>query len=419
MNLVVYGSWHLAEVYAIGLCELGNTVTLICNEKVAQGYKNGAPPVFEPEISEGVLKHLSTGKLIIRTAPIKGSGDICFFAQDVISTDAGVDMSDIETHFDSIAASGLFMTICISSQLPIGTCRRWQVTYPKINIVYFPEYLRFGDALERFLHPDYIVLGGDTSSVNVILDVFVTVQSPKFSVSLEEAEMSKHAANIFVAMTVSFISELTKFSEHFDVDLSKVGSILRCDKRIGEKAYTLPGLGFSGTVERDINVLLNEAKKNGFHLPLFEQVKAVNNTHNAFMEAQLKLRFPNIQGKQIGILGATYKPFTSNMRGSLVMPLISWLIQAGASVKLFDPLIEKNEYSVPDVHQAFSGSDAIVIAVAKKEFRELDIASLADVMKSKIIIDPANMLPKKWSSDNQEIDYVCIGRGITKITKNK
>ncbi len=412
MKVSVYGSWHLAEVYAIGLCELGHSVNLISDGVIYENYLMGKPPVFEPDISEALKKHAAAGNLVFsnNASDPKNRTEICFFAQDVNITVKGVDIKDIDAHFQKTARSGNFKIICVSSQVPIGTCDRWQKANKKINIVYFPEFLRFGDALQRFLQPDYMVFGGDKKSTQKISAVFSNVSSPKFFVSLAEAEISKHAANIFVAMSVSFVSELTKFSKKFNVNLEKIGAILRLDKRVGPKSYVMPGLGFSGTVERDIKVLINEAKKIKTKLPLFESIIAVNNAHNRFIETELSKRFKNFKNKKISFLGATYKPFTSNMRGSLIAPLMKKLESRGAKVLLFDPLVEDNNYKVKTISEAFANADAIIIAVGKKDFKEAPYQKLISLMKKKIIIDAANMFTKE-DAKKLKVDYSSIGRG--------
>jgi len=412
MKITVYGSWHLAEVYAVGICELGHEVRLVSYGDVFENYKKGKPPVFEPGIAEKMKEYTKSGKLFFsdNIADSRNKADICFFAQDVNIVSSGVDMKDIQNHFNRIIKSKNFKIICISSQLPIGTCGKWQKKNKNVGIVYFPEFLRFGDALRRFIEPDYIVLGGDKRFIDRVFDVFSSVKSPKFSVSLEEAEMSKHAANIFVAMTVSFVSELTKFSERFNIDFDKIGEILRADKRVGPKAYTLPGLGFSGTVKRDILVLINEAKKFKRKLPMFEQIIAVNDEHNKFIEYQLRSYFKSFVGKKIGFLGATYKPFTSNMRGSLVAPLMGILKKEGAKVVLFDPLVEDNIFKVGSIDEVFSDADAVVVVVGKKEFKEAPYQDLISSMRKKTIIDAANMF-KKEDVKKLGVDYSSIGRG--------
>lgn len=413
MKVTVYGSWHLAEVYAIGFCRLGHEVRLVSkNSKVFQSYQKGEPPVFEPGIKEGIKNYVDKGRLFFsgNIADPKNKTNICFFAQDVNITPKGVDMKNIQDHFNSVAKSKNFKTICISSQLPIGTCRRWQKAHSDIKIVYFPEFLRFGDALKRFVEPDYIVLGGEAKAVQKVSEVFVKVKSPKFLVSLEEAEMAKHAANIFVAMTVSFISELTKFSERFNINFERIGEILRADKRVGPKAYTLPGLGFSGTVKRDILVLIYEARKFKKRVPMLKQIIAVNDEHNQYIENELRARFKTFRGKKISFLGATYKPFTSNMRGSLVAPLMKLLEKEGAKITLYDPLVEDSVYKINSIYEAFLNADAVVVAVGKKDFREAPYRKLISSMKRKVIIDAANMF-KKEDAKKLGVDYSSIGRG--------
>jgi UDPglucose 6-dehydrogenase len=413
MKTVVYGSWHLAEVYAIGLCKLGHEVTLVARPEVVEEYKKGKPPVFEPGVAEGIKEYAASGKLKFSTYIAEPSlkSDICFFAQDCTITPEGIDMVDIKNQFDAVARSGNFKIISISAQLPIGTCRLWQNEYPEIQVVYYPEFLRLGDAIKRFIETDTLVLGGDPEAVEKVFDFFVSTQVPKFSVTLEEAEMSKHAANIFVAMSVSFLSELTKFSDHFNINLERIGEILRADKRVGPKAYVMPGMGFSGeTVERDIRVLIHEAQKFGVKLPMFEQVIAVNAEHNKFIERELRKRISDMKGKKVAFIGATYKPFTSTLRGSLVAPLMDTLAKEGVSVALYDPLVEKNAYTVTSLSRAFEGADAVVITVGKKEFKEADYGVLIPSMRQKIVIDAANMF-KKEDVKKLGVDYSSIGRG--------
>ena len=413
MKAAVYGSWHLAEVYAMGLCDLGHEVRLIASEPVVSDYRNFKPPVLEPGIVERLQTYTKNGMISFSTdaRDISNKAEVCFFAEDCTVTKQGVDMADIETKFRRVAGSGHFKIISVSSQLPIGTCRRWQKKYRNVRIVYYPEFLRLGDALKRFIEPDYIVLGGDEDATKHVFEFFSAVETPKFAVSLEEAEMSKHAANIFVAMTVSFLSELTKFSEHFNVNLEHIGKILRADKRVGPKAYTMPGMGFSGeTLERDIRVLIQEAKRLRIKLPLFEQIIAVNDAHNLFIEREPRKRIKTMRGKKIGFIGATYKPFTSTLRGSLVAPLMKKLAKEGAIIALYDPLVEANPSIVATIDDAFSKADAVVITVGKKEFKDAPYKKLITSMRKKIIIDAANMFTKE-DARKLDIDYSSIGRG--------
>lgn len=412
MKTTVYGSWHLAEVYAIGLCELGHEVRLVSNDEIYQNYKRGKPPVFEPGITEGIKKYTESGMLSFSNdiCDPKNQADVCFFAQDVNIIPTGVDMDDIERHFATVAKCGLFKIIMVSSQTPIGTMRVWQKKYKNITIIYFPEFLRFGDALKRFVEPDYIVLGGDNEVTPNALSFFERINSPKFSVTLEEAEMAKHAANIFVATTVSFVSELSKFSDYFNINFETIGQILRADKRVGTKAYTFPGLGFAGTVERDFKVLINLGKKIKIKLPMLQQVIAVNNEHNKFIEKEIGKYLKKVKGKKVSFLGATYKPFTSNTRGSLVTPIMKRLEKKGAIVALYDPLVEDNAYKVSSINEAFFKADVVVIVVGKKEFKEADYKKLIASMKKKIIIDAANMFTKE-DAKKFGVDYTSIGRG--------
>lgn len=411
MRATVYGSWHLASVYAIGLGVLGHEVRLVAPKDVLARYESGEPPVFEPGLKEGIIRLRSEGRLSFGGDFVSGGGEVCFFAEDCKVTESGVDLAAFRSLFDPVASSGIFKTIAVSSQMPLGTCRGLQAAHPGVRIVYFPEFLRLGAALERFLKPDFIVVGGEGGDASAVLDFFAAVDCPKFATTFEEAEMVKHAANAFVATTVSFISELTKFSERYNVNLERVGAILRNDKRIGPKAYVMPGMGFSGeTIERDIRALLDLARQNGFELPMLREVIAVNNEHNRFVEFELTRRFPDFRGRKIGFLGATYRPLTSTLRGSLFAPLMERLAAAGAEVALYDPNVESSPFLVQDAGNVFDGADAVVISVPKAAFRELDFAALVRLMRAKIIIDAANLIPMD-SALSLGVDYRTIGRG--------
>ncbi len=414
MRTAVYGSWHLAEVYAIGLCHLGHEVRLIARPEVVANYKKGKPPVFEVGIEEGIKDFVDKGTLSFSDSieDPSNKNEFCFFAQDCTVTPEGIDMADIRNQFEKIVKSGNFKKIIISAQLPIGTCRLWQEAYPEVDIFYYPEFLRLGDALKRFVEPDYTVIGGKKELIDSVMAFFAPITSPKFPATLEEAEMSKHAANIFVAMSVSFLSELTKFSLPFDVDLDLIGKILRADKRVGPKAYVMPGMGFSGeTVERDIRVLIKEAKGLGMKLPMFEQIIEVNKEHNKFIENKLRECYGDMKGKKIAFIGATYKPFTSTLRGSLVAPLMETLKKEGAKIVLYDPLVEDNAYKISSMDEAFKDADAAVITVAKKEFKEADYGKLIPSMRNKVIVDAANMFTKA-DAKKMSVNYSSIGRGV-------
>lgn len=413
MRTTVYGSWHLASVYGVGLASLGHEVRLVAPDQVRQRYDAGEPPVFEPGMEEGIRDLREAGRLSfssdIREAA--NAGEVCFFAEDCKVTEAGVDLAAFRSLFGEVAGAHSWQVMAVSSQVPLGTCRELVREYPDMAIVYFPEFLRLGSALERFLKPDFIVVGGASDAVARVLDFFTTIECPKFAVTLEEAEMTKHAANAFVATTVSFISELTKFSERFNVNLERIGAILRNDQRIGKKAYVMPGMGFSGeTVERDIRVLLDLARENGFPLPMLREVISVNDEHNRFIEKTLRAALPDVRGRKVGFLGATYRPQTSTLRGSLFAALMDRLAAEGASVVLFDPNVEASPYLVPDAVAVFDGTDAVVISVSKPAFRELDFKALIGGMRGRLVIDAANLLPIE-TAKSLAIEYHSIGRG--------
>jgi UDPglucose 6-dehydrogenase len=414
MKTTVVGSWHLASIYASGLCTLGHEVRLVCSDEVRRRYERGDPPVFEPGLREAIERFVQ-GRQLSFSSDMNdpaNAADVCFLADDVKVIATGVDLPPFRQLFDAVLASNHFRVVAVSATVPLGTCRQLQQAAGAVAIVYFPEFLRFGESLARFLQPDHLIVGGDEAARERVLGFFSDIDCAKFRVTLEEAEMAKHATNAFMAVAVSFVSELTKFSEIYDVNLERVGEILRKDRRVGSQAYVLPGMGFSGeTVERDVRGLLHLGRVHGITLPLLEQVIPVNDEHNRFIEKRLRSKFSDFHARKIGFLGATYKPATSTLRGSLFAVLMETLAKEGACIRLYDPHVEQFEFLTSNVEDVFDAADAVVIAVPKKEFKALDYRTLVGRMKRRIVIDAANLLDKQAVRDLQ-LDYASIGRGV-------
>ena len=235
--------------------------------------------------------------------------------------------------------------------------------------------------------------------------------------SLNDAEFCKHFANIYVASSVSLVSQFSELADKMKINLRNVGIAMRNDRRIGSKSYILPGLGFTGgNIERDLKVVSNMiSKKLGKSPILLDAIKKINIRHNNTPIDLIRSKFKNLKNKKISFLGVTYKENTSTLKGSLAMIYASKLQSYGAKIKIYDADLNlKNKIGnievCNSVNKCLENADALIIVIAKKEYKNLSPALCKKLMKKNYIIDAANMLsPKKFIKEG--FNYSGIGTG--------
>jgi UDPglucose 6-dehydrogenase len=425
--IAVFGATHLSSVVAGALASVGYRVNLTAQDCPAlQDLKRGIPPVFEPDLEPLLKRALADGTLVVseHVGDQLRDADLVYYAKDVIKTEAGVDMDDIIASMELICrekTSGF--TMVISSQFPVGTCDALATMLNRsrqhpVRLAYVPEFLRLGAALSLFTHQDYTIIGcADQGVFDQCEPIFRNFSSNIFRMSLKEGEMAKHIANIFVATSVSLLSEMTIVADRMGIDLTPVGKALRFDKRIGPKAYILPGLGFTGgNLERDIKVLAAKIREFGETPRMLQAIVETNDHHNRVVGRRLDELFDSYVGKTIAFLGATYKPFTDTLVGSLTLDIGRAILAKGASVTTYDPMIEPHEAGPGEIHvcatveQCIAGADAVVVMVDKPEFRGLTPAFYRAHAKATVLLDAANLYdPRTFIQDG--FTYCAIGRG--------
>jgi UDPglucose 6-dehydrogenase len=308
--------------------------------------------------------------------------------------------------------------LVVSSQMPVGSTalleREFQAHAPgrAIGFACIPENLRLGKAIEVFLQPDRVVAGvRDQKSRDVLKAVYSPFTDRLEWMSVESAEVTKHAINSFLATSICFINEIAGICERTGADAAEVERGLKTEHRIGPKAYLHAGAAFAGgTLARDIRFLLSIAGGDSA-LPLIAGVHASNELQKKWLERRMTEVLGSLAGRRVGILGLTYKPGTDTLRRSAAVETASWLSSEGAMVRAFDPQVRKLPVELDPVMSLCSSpselmrdSEVLVVMTPWPEFRSLDAATAPGV-----IFDPGRFLENLFG-DRQGTTYYTIGR---------
>lgn len=424
MKVAVIGLWHLGCVTAACLTKFGHTVVAYDDDpQVIANLNQCYPPIYEPGLTELITIAKKSNSLCFtkELADLKGL-DIVWICYDTPINELGqAEVSEIKNRlrklFPYFKNNAL---VIISSQIPLGTTQEitniFQQSYEgkKLDFVYSPENLRLGKAIDLFLHPDRIIMGVRSESNKAIIeDLLQPIAHKIIWMSIESAEMTKHAINAFLATSIVFINELATLCEFFGADANSVALGLKTDIRIGAKAYLTPGGSFSGgTLARDINYLLQISEKNFLISDFFKAILLSNQRHESWLQRKISKTFVELKGKNVTILGLAYKPGTDTLRHSLAINISLWLSEQGAIVRAYDPAIknlaselEKIIYLQKDIESALYKADAVVVGTECPEFMHIQIEQFGT---ESYIFDASGFLSKQLEG-KKAIKYFRVG----------
>jgi UDPglucose 6-dehydrogenase len=426
MKIGVYGLYHQGPVTAACLAAAGFKVLGIDRDAVTiENLRQGRAPLYEPGLNELIAEGLASGQLSFTTELSTFSDvDLLWVAFDTPVDDE--DHADIDFVRDSITATFPYLrdsaVVLISAQLPVGSTRALEADFDRVaqrRVVSFasaPENLRLGRALETFRKPARLVVGvRDDRARSLIASVLTPFTDQVIWVSVEAAEMAKHALNAFLATSITFINEIAVLCEAVGADVTEVEEALRSEPRIGRKAYIRPGAAFAGgTLARDVRYLQDIAASREMRIPLLDSIVVSNELHRLWPQRQLAARLDGLKGKEVAILGLSYKPGTDSLRRSLAIELCRWLNREGALVRAYDPKVVRLTDDLRGIVQltataeaALAGADAAVLATEWPEFKELSPASTA-LMRGRLLIDQNRFLGEAFAAD-QRVHYVTLG----------
>ena len=426
-KVTIFGLWHLGCVTTACLAELGyKVVGTDLDEKVVEELSHGRPPIFEPKLEGLLKKHIKNKNLTFyfdKGAALKDADFIFITFDTKVDEQDQVDLGDIYQAVNEIAKYIKNDSIVIvSSQVPVGTCSKIKETILeknkvlKFDICYLPENLRLGDAINSFLKPDRIVIGANNeNTLERVKKLFEPLKCEKITMSIESAEMTKHALNAYLATCISFINEISDICELSKASASDVVKALKLDKRVGTYAPINPGLGFSGgTLARDVQVLRKYGDVSGYDTKFLDAVIEANEKRKHFVFNRLEKLFGDVKSLQVGILGLTYKPGTDTLRRSLSLEIAKELLSHGAIVKAYDPKIKSSISELPElevckeIDDVAKGSDVLVLITEWPEFKELQLEKIKTLMKKPIFIDAKNFLSQK---NFKKLNFSYIGVG--------
>lgn len=418
------GLWHLGCVYSACLARQGvGVVGFDLDRKVIGNLQKGMPPIFEPGLKGLIKKYLDKNLIFTHSAQEAIlTQDYVFITLDVPVNDRDmVSLRLFNLLIKEVEKNIVPETILIvSSQVPVGTCRLVERKLKHIGkdnpVLYFPENLRLGQAIDGFLKPDRVVLGGSEKARKRFLADFAFFQCPVFEMSLESAEMSKHAINSYLALMISFSSEIGDLCEKLGADAIDVVRALKTDQRVSVFAPLSPGIGFAGgTLGRDLQALKMVSRKIDYTPKLIKATYQVNRDRLPKLVEKVSRTLRSLKGKKIGLLGLTYKPNTNTLRRSQSLELVASLQRLGAEIRAIDPAIKNDSIQHIKVFYKYEGFfedlDAIILMTWWEEFRKLKPSNFGLQMKQKIVFDTRNFLDKD-TYEKAGFLYVGIGRGV-------
>lgn len=428
MNIAVVGLWHLGTVTAACLASVGHTVTGFDeNSDTIDGLQKGQIPVFEPGLADLVRRGVESGRCAFSSNPADlAAAEIIWITYDTPVDET--DRADVEYVIQRVTTLFPFVSegtlILISSQLPVGSARRLETIYRRLRpegtttFAYSPENLRLGKAIEAFTKAERIVVGMRTEKDRTRIELLLRPFTERIEwMSVESAEMTKHALNAFLATSVVFINELSALCEHVGADARDVERGLKSDGRIGPMAYLRPGKAFEGgTLARDVRFLMEIGRTEGVATHLCSAVLLSNEEHRQWSHRRLVELFGNLHGRLIAILGLTYKPGTDTLRRSSAIETCRWLREQGALIAAYDPAVkalpsELTEFMQlrPSVKMTLRGADAVLVITEWPEFSSIRAADIVEWMAQPIVLDPGRFLETNVAADKR-IRYLAVGR---------
>jgi len=426
LTVAVYGLWHLGCVTAACLAHAGHRVIgLDLDQDTLLGLREGRPPIAEPGLNERIGEGLRSGRLSFTDDPaaaLRGA-DVLWVAFDTPvddrdEADVGFVRARLEAIADAIPAGTL---VLVSSQVPVGFTAGLERDWAARRLLFAcsPENLRLGKALESFDRPERIVVGlRDGAGRERIAALLRPFCERIVWMSIESAEMTKHALNAFLATSVAFANEVARLCEATGADAREVERGLKSEGRIGPRAYLSPGAAFAGgTLARDLRFLAALGGAHRVATPLVEGVMASNARHQAWLRDTVRATLGDAKDAVVAVLGLTYKPGTNTLRRSASVELCRWLRQQGMAVRAHDPAVPELPADLRDLglvlcataEDAVAGADVAVVSTEWPDYRRLAADGLVRAMRRPRVIDPNWFLADALAGEPR-VTYIATGR---------
>ena len=431
MKLAVIGTGYVGLVVGACLAENGNEVVCVDNDsKKIRGLKRGKIPIYEPGLSELVVRNQEEQRLRFSTSlnrSVKGAQVVFIAVGTPEGEDGSADLKYVIAVAKDLAhAMNGYKVIVTKSTVPVGTSARLrevirrETTHP-FSVVSNPEFLKQGAAIDDFMRPDRVVIGAEDPRAAELMQAlyapFTRTGAPIQLMDCASAELCKYASNAMLATRVSFMNEIANVCELFGADVDKVRRAMASDRRIGP-SFLFPGIGYGGSCfPKDVKALIKFARDEGYRSRILESVESVNASQKLRLVEKMQKHFHSFSGKTIGIWGLSFKPRTDDMREAPAVVIIDALLRKGVRVQAYDPEAEatarrifgdKIDYA-PHSYDAVKGVDALAVLTEWNEFREPDFARMRSLMRHAVIFDGRNVFDVEHIR-SEGFTYYSIGR---------
>ena len=437
MRVTVIGTGYVGLVTGTCLASLGNDVVCLDIDPVkVERLKQGDIPIYEPGLTELVQDVTSRGLLTFTTDEISAAkhGEMQFIAVGTPpAADGSADLRFVFAAAANIARNMADGTVIVDkSTVPVGTAAKVSELVSRVlseqkkditfSVVSNPEFLKEGAALDDFNNPDRLVFGSfDEAGFAALRELyapFIAAGTPVVETTPESSELIKYAANAMLATRISFMNELSQLAELAGADIEDVRLGIGADDRIGAK-FLKAGIGYGGSCfPKDVDALIAFGQQyTGQKLPLLSSVAEVNKSQKHVLSKKVLKRFGDVSGMTFAMWGLAFKPDTDDMREAPSIEIINDLVEAGASIRAFDPVAAENASTIitsPHVRfcasadEALTGADALLIVTEWDEFRNLDLSLVAKQIRQPVIFDGRNLYAP--AEINAPIEYHSIGR---------
>ena len=432
MNIAVVGTGYVGLVTGTCFAETGNNVVCVdIDADKVDRMRNGEIPIYEPHLDVLFHRNIKAGRLSFTTdlREAQKNAEIIFLA---LPTPPGEDGSADLSYILKVASDLAEMiddykVIIDKSTVPVGTSEKVKnaiaaKTNVPFDVVSNPEFLREGFAVDDFMKPDRVVIGTESDRaidlMKHLYSPFVRQGNPLIFMDEKSAELTKYAANAFLATKITFMNEIANFCEKVGANVDMVRKGMGSDERIG-KRFLFPGIGYGGSCfPKDVQALALSGKQSGYNFAILDSVMKINQIQKLVLVEKIKKYYGvDLTGKHFALWGLSFKPDTDDIRESPALYIIDALTEAGATVKAFDPeamqnvknrIGDKIDYS-ENFYDALDQADALLIATEWSQFRSPDFNEIEKRLKSKTIFDGRNLYDPK---EMKELGfyYESIGR---------
>ncbi len=416
MEITIVGTGYVGLVSGVCFAEMGNDVVCVdINEQKIAQLRAGKSPIYEPGLEMLLERNIKENRITFTTSLAEGvrKAQVIFLALPTPPGKGGE--ADLQYVLDAARDISSMVTsykvIVNKSTVPVGTAEKVAaVLAERLEAQYFdvvsnPEFLREGVAVEDFLKPDRVVIGTQSLKARKIMEdlygPFVRQGNPIHFMDERSSEMTKYAANAYLAMRISFMNEMANLCEKAGANVDAVRTGIGSDNRIG-KRFLFPGIGYGGSCfPKDVQALAQTAKEHNYNFRIVKAVMEVNDDQKTKLGSKIKMRFGNdLMDKCFAVWGLAFKPETDDIREAPSLSLITELLAAGATVRAFDPeaienvrslMGEEGIYYAQDQYDALAGADALIIVTEWGEFRNPSFDRIAGLLKAPVIFDGRNV----------------------------